>query len=124
MIGSRAQLSVATTLAFIAATSESFGQRAVGIDVSAWQGSINWQTVARPVSQGGGGKQFAFIRSTRGGTTGYYNQSDPNNQNGQNTLSQRYDDPYFVSNITNATAHGILAGPYHFGRPDIIETTL
>ena len=99
-------------------------QRAVGIDVSAWQGTINWPTVAAPVAQGGGGKQFAFIRATRGGTTGFYNQSDPNNTQGLNTLSQRYDDPFFVSNITQATANGLFAGPYHFARPDIIETTL
>ena len=65
-----------------------FAQRAVGIDVSAWQGTINWNTVAKPVAQGGGGKQFAFIRSSRGGTTGFYNQSDPSNAEGLNTLSQ------------------------------------
>ncbi|MCA9258524.1 MAG: hypothetical protein KDA61_04960, partial [Planctomycetales bacterium] len=62
-------------------------------------------------------------RSSRGGTTGFYNQSDPNNANGQNTLSQRYDDPYFARNISRATAAGIYAGPYHFGRPDIVAST-
>jgi len=114
-------VSVATSLI---AVSTVHAQRAEGIDVSAWQGTINWTTVARAEALGGGGKQFAFIRSSRGGTTGFYNQSDPNNNNNLNTLSQRYDDPFFVSNITNATANGMLAGPYHFGRLDIIATTV
>jgi GH25 family lysozyme M1 (1,4-beta-N-acetylmuramidase) len=72
--------------------------------------------VVQPVSQGGGGKQFAFIRSSRGGTTGTYNEHTT-----QGTLSHRYDDFAFEYNITNAKAVGILAGPYHFGRPDILS---
>jgi autotransporter-associated beta strand protein len=98
-------------------------QRALGIDVSAWQGNLsqaNWNTIRNT-----DGRQFAFIRSSRGGTTGFYNQSNPSNNNppGQNTLSQRYDDPYFVQNITRATNAGLFAGPYHFGRMDIIAST-
>ncbi len=96
-------------------------ERALGIDVSAWQANIlqtTWNNI-RNVEN----RQFVFIRSSRGGTTGYYNQSDPNNNNNLNTLSQRYDDPYFVQNIDRATTAGILAGSYHFSRPDIIETT-
>ncbi len=95
--------------------------RVTGLDVSAWQGSLapaDWSTIHTT-----DGRDFAFIRSSRGGTTGYYNQSDPNNNNGLNTLSQRYDDPYFVQNITNATDAGMFAGPYHFGRMDIIAST-
>jgi autotransporter-associated beta strand protein len=107
-------------------------QRVLGIDVSAWQGNIstgNWATLKRATSEQvggifGDGRDFVFIRASRGGTTGYYNQSDPNNLDGLNTLSQRYDDPYFVQNITRATSAGLLAGPYHFGRPDVIETTM
>lgn len=114
----------AAACALLAPAGAAFAQRAVGIDVSAWQGTVNWNTVAKPVSQGGGGKQFAFIRSSRGGTTGFYNQSDPNNTQGLNTLSQRYDDPFFVSNMNGATANGMFAGPYHFARPDIVESTL
>lgn len=117
-------LTLALPIACASTGGAAFGQRAVGIDVSAWQGTIDWQTVAKPVSQGGGGKQFAFVRSSRGGTTGFYNQSDPNNTQGLNTLSQRYDDPFFASNMAGAKANGMFAGPYHFGRPDIIETTL
>jgi len=96
-------------------------QRALGIDVSAWQGNLstsNWNTLHNTND-----RDFVFIRSSRGGTTGYYNQSDPHNNNGLNTLSQRYDDPYFVQNITRATNAGLFAGPYHFSRPDIIAST-
>jgi GH25 family lysozyme M1 (1,4-beta-N-acetylmuramidase) len=100
----------------------SAGDRVFGLDVSAFQGDIaqaTWNDFHNIEN-----RQFAFIRSSRGGTTGYYNQSDPNNTGGQNTLSQRYDDPYFVQNITRATDAGLLVGSYHFSRPDIISTTL
>src|SRR5687767_5152155 len=94
-------------------------QRVLGIDVSAWQSSIsaaNWATLKRATNQQvngiyGDGRDFVFIRSSRGGTTGFYNQNDPDNSDGLNTLSQRYDDPYFVQNITRATSAGFLAGP-------------
>jgi autotransporter-associated beta strand protein len=96
--------------------------RSLGVDISAWQGNLSqatWNSFA-----GAGNRDFAFIRSSRGGTTGYYNQSNADNDPPTNTLSQRYDDPYFVQNITRATTAGILAGTYHFGRMDIIESTL
>ncbi len=96
-------------------------QRSHGIDVSAWQGTITqteWNNLRNVNDQ-----EFVFIRSSRGGTTGYYNQSDSDNSEGQNTLSQRYDDPFFVQNITRATNAGMLAGAYHFSRPDIIAST-
>jgi autotransporter-associated beta strand protein len=110
----------------------SSGDRVTGLDISAWQGNwstTQWATLHRPTNQSvggvfGDGRDFVIIRSSRGGTTGYYNQSDSGNVNGKNTLSQRYDDPYFVQNITRATAAGMFAGPYHFGRMDIIASTL
>jgi len=97
-------------------------QRLLGLDVSAWQGNISqttWNNI-RNVEN----RQFVICRSSRGGTTGYYNQNDANNNNGLNTLSQRYDDPYFVQNVNRTTTAGIYVGSYHFSRPDIIETTL
>jgi len=96
-------------------------QRSLGLDVSAWQGNLsqttwnNFRTLH--------GREFVFLRSSRGGTTGYYDQNDAANANGNNTLSQRYDDPYFVQNITRATLAGMYAGPYHFARPDVVATT-
>jgi autotransporter-associated beta strand protein len=118
-------------LTFTFATGASAQGRVLGIDVSAWQVNIstgNWATLKRPTNEQvggifGDGRDFAFIRSSRGGTTGYYNQNDADNSEGLNTLSQRYDDPYCVQNITRATSAGLLAGPYHFARPDVIATT-
>src|SRR5688572_10109799 len=124
-------LLVAGAVIFTAGAPALAQQRVLGIDVSAWQGNIstaNWATLKRATNQQvsgiyGDGRDFVFIRSSRGGTTGYYNQSDPDNSDGLNTLSQRYDDPYFVQNITRATSAGLLAGPYHFARPDVVATT-
>src|SRR4051812_25018089 len=102
--------------------------RSLGIDVSAWQGNIsaaNWATLKRATNSqvsgiNGDGRDFVVVRSSRGGTTGYYDQNDSANANGLNTLSQRYDDPYFIQNITRATSAGLLVGSYHFDRADII----
>ena len=122
-------LAAAVILAFAGPAS---GQgRVLGIDISAWQGNIstaNWATLKRATNEQvggifGDGRDFVIIRSSRGGTTGYYNQSDPNNTEGLNTNSMRYDDPYFVQNITRATSAGLLAGSYHFARPDVIAST-
>ncbi|TWT38202.1 Lysozyme M1 precursor [Posidoniimonas corsicana] len=96
-------------------------QRSLGLDVSSWQTEISansWSEIHNTNN-----RDFVFIRSSRGGTTGFYNQNDPGNNLNRNTQSQRYDDPYFVQNITRATNAGLLAGPYHFARPDIIEST-
>ncbi len=62
----------------------------VGIDVSKWQGSINWTSVRNS------GIDFAFIKASEG--VGYV-------------------DPYFTTNITGARDAGILAGAYHFATP-------
>src|SRR5829696_5636753 len=82
-----------------------------GIDVSQWQGPIDWTMVAKPKAQGGGGKKFAFIRSTRGGTGG-----DPLRRD---IYAERIDDPNFTTNITQAKATGMLVGAYHFARIDM-----
>jgi autotransporter-associated beta strand protein len=97
-------------------------QRVLGLDVSAWQSNITqttWNNIHNIEK-----RDFVFIRSSRGGTTGFYNQNNADNDPPTNTLSQRYDDPYFIQNITRATTAGMYAGPYHFSRPDIIDTTL
>jgi autotransporter-associated beta strand protein len=95
--------------------------RVTGIDVSYWQGDLSqddWDTI-----HDDDGKSFVFIRSSRGGTTGYYDQNNSDNDPPTNTLSMRYDDPTFVSNITKATNAGLFAGPYHYGRMDVIAST-
>ncbi|HEY3391191.1 MAG TPA: GH25 family lysozyme [Lacipirellulaceae bacterium] len=120
-LGRQIQILAAAVSALFFCSRPAAAERVLGLDISAWQGNLSqttWNNFHNVED-----RDFVFIRSSRGGTTGYYNQSDPNNNNNQNTLSQRYDDPYFIQNITRATAAGMFAGPYHFSRPDVIAST-
>ena len=120
--------------AWLGATSAAQAQRLLGIDVSAWQGNLStttWETFKCPTTQSvggvpGDGRDFVFIRSSRGGTTGEDHRAGgyPANDNDFFSFSQRYDDPYFVQNINRATNAGLFAGPYHFARADILAATL
>jgi GH25 family lysozyme M1 (1,4-beta-N-acetylmuramidase) len=65
--------------------------RVLGIDVSHWQGTINWPSVAAA------GKQFAFEKATE---------------------STSYVDPTMDTNVSGGKAAGLLMGVYHFARPD------
>lgn len=60
-----------------------------GIDVSKWQGQVDWPKVA------GSGRAFAFIKSSEG---------------------EGYTDPRFVKNWNGARDAGVLVGAYHFAR--------
>ncbi|WP_328891920.1 GH25 family lysozyme [Streptomyces sp. NBC_00316] len=62
-----------------------------GIDVSHYQGTINWTSVRNS------GKQFAWIKATEGTS---------------------YKDPMFNTNYLNAYHAGVIRGAYHFARPD------
>tara|TARA_B110000459_G_scaffold30314_1_gene30841 strand:+ start:2631 stop:3587 length:957 start_codon:yes stop_codon:yes gene_type:complete len=62
-----------------------------GIDVSNWQGNIDWEQVQA------NGYSFAWLKATEGMT---------------------YTDPMFSSNISNGLATDIVMGAYHFARPD------
>lgn len=66
------------------------GAKRVGIDVSAWQGTINWAKVKAS------GISFAIIRC------GTYNR----------TLKAHTIDPQFVANVKGARANGIDVGAY------------
>jgi GH25 family lysozyme M1 (1,4-beta-N-acetylmuramidase) len=61
-----------------------------GVDVSSWQGAINWTSVKAA------GIQFAYIKATEGTT---------------------YADPDFSDNYTNAYYAGVIRGAYHFAQP-------
>ena len=78
-------------LALVAATAIHDGAHAQtrtrGIDVSKFQGNINWTKVARDSSI-----RFVYVRSTEG------------------TSIQ---DPYYRSNVKNARKAGLLVGAYH-----------
>lgn len=67
-------------------------QQVQGIDVSHWQGSINWSAVASD------GIRWAYMKATEGTT---------------------YEDPRFDSNYINSYNAGLIRGAYHFGRPDV-----
>ena len=62
-----------------------------GIDVSHWQGEIDWHSVKKD------NISFAYIKSTEGRT---------------------YTDPRFISNARGAITANIPTGAYHFARPD------
>jgi lysozyme len=66
-----------------------------GIDVSHWQGNINWTSVRNS------GVQFAFVKATEG---------------------IDYVDPKFHANIQGAKAAGVMVGAYHFCRLDSYAT--
>ena len=61
-----------------------------GIDVSHWQGTVDWKAVAAD------GVEFAFIKATEGGD---------------------YVDPRFAANWAGAQRAGVVRGAYHFYRP-------
>jgi GH25 family lysozyme M1 (1,4-beta-N-acetylmuramidase) len=62
-----------------------------GIDVSHWQGSIDWAQVAAS------GTRFAIAKATDG---------------------QDYVDPTYATNKAGAELNGLVFGAYHFARPD------
>ena len=65
------------TLGAICITPVSAQTRSLGLDISAWQGNMSqttWNNIHNVE-----GRDFAFIRSSRGGSTGYYNQSNSDN---------------------------------------------
>jgi autotransporter-associated beta strand protein len=121
-----AVLALATATAGATATlpcRSASAQRALGLDVSTYQGEISetqWNDLLSVDN-----RSFVFVRASRGGTTG-----EDHRQGGysgaDNTffnLSERYDDPYFAQNITRATTAGLFAGPYHFARLDVVAST-
>lgn len=61
-----------------------------GIDISHWQGTINWAAVAKA------GKKFAFMKASE---------------------DTWYVDPTYPTNKAQAKANGIAVGAYHFAQP-------
>src|SRR5579864_8417253 len=74
------------------AATPAMAQRPLGIDVSAYQGSINWSSVHAD------GVIFAFAKATEG------------------TYLQ---DPDYHGNMSNGKSAGVLMGAYDFSRPDL-----
>ena len=78
-------------LIFLFAYAIFFGQNVHGIDVSHWQGNINWNDVASD------GQVYAWAKASEGMT---------------------YQDPQFMANMSNGIDAGVIMGAYHFARPD------
>ena len=78
-------------LIFLFAYAIFFGQNVHGIDVSHWQGNINWSNVASD------GQVYAWAKASEGMT---------------------YQDPQFMANMSNGIDAGVIMGAYHFARPD------
>jgi lysozyme len=74
------------------ATSSVMAQRPLGIDVSSFQGGINWS------SAHSGGVKWAYAKATEG---------------------TYYQDSQFHNNINNGKAAGVQMGAYDFSRPDL-----
>ena len=64
-----------------------------GIDVSHWQGTIDWPTVWAA------GKRFAFIKASE---------------------STDFVDPNYAVNVAGAKAAGLLVGAYHYAQPSSV----
>ena len=67
--------------------------RIEGIDVSHWQGTIDWPTVWAA------GKRFAFIKASE---------------------STDFVDPNYAVNVAGAKAAGLLVGAYHYAQPSSV----
>ena len=114
---------VLSLASLLTASDVAMAQRVLGADISYWNcgtsstgiSQTNWNTAYTT-----GHIEFVFIRATRGGTTGVDQPSGTPGNPTTSTLSRRYDDSRFIQNITRATAAGMLAGPYHFGRADVV----
>ncbi|MHB1128081.1 MAG: glycoside hydrolase family 25 protein [Bacillota bacterium] len=66
-----------------------------GVDVSHWQGAIDWHAVKNA------GIKFAYVKATEGRTTV---------------------DPKYLSNALGARSAGLATSAYHFARPDLNPT--
>jgi GH25 family lysozyme M1 (1,4-beta-N-acetylmuramidase) len=76
---------------FLLCNSFIYGQFVHGIDVSHWQGNIDWTAVYDD------GQIYSWAKATEGMT---------------------YEDPQFMANMTNGVNAGVVMGAYHFARPD------
>ncbi|HKD95816.1 MAG TPA: glycoside hydrolase family 25 protein [Gaiellaceae bacterium] len=89
-LGLLAGLVIALTAVLSVSASDAATARAKGLDVSNWNGAINWTKVAHA------GYRFAFGKATEG--TGYVDKTYTTNRNG-------------------SEGAGLVFGAYHFARP-------
>jgi GH25 family lysozyme M1 (1,4-beta-N-acetylmuramidase) len=82
----------AAAVALVPAGQASAASGVRGMDVSGWQGNVNWSAAYQ------NGARFAYVKATEG--TGYRN-------------------PYFSQQYGGSYSAGLIHGAYHFARPDV-----
>src|SRR5258707_1469234 len=90
-IGVKSSIGMIAALALTLGAERAQANNLFGIDVSSFQGSINWGSVHN------NGAHYAFAKATEG---------------------TYYQDAYFNGNMNNGKANGMQMGAYHFARPD------
>jgi GH25 family lysozyme M1 (1,4-beta-N-acetylmuramidase) len=83
---------VALSVAALVSAQSASASVVLGMDVSSYQGNVNWSTAYA------NGARFAYVKATEG--TGYTN-------------------PYFAQQYNGSYNVGMIRGAYHFARPDV-----
>ncbi|EEF58835.1 glycoside hydrolase family 25 [Pedosphaera parvula Ellin514] len=91
-IGMKTSLGLAAALALVVGAQSAQANNLFGIDVSSYQGSINWSSAHSC------GAQYGFAKATEG---------------------TYFQDAYFNGNMNNGKAAGVQMGAYDFCRPDL-----
>lgn len=90
-MGSQIRLHEGTPMVLVHPDSASIQAAVYGIDVSGWQGNVDW------AGQWNAGKRFAYVKAT------------------ENT---NYTNPYFAQQYNGSYNVGMIRGSYHFAHPD------
>lgn len=90
-MGSQIRLHEGTPMALVHPDQASLQSAVYGIDVSGWQGNVDW------AGQWNAGKRFAYVKAT------------------ENT---NYTNPYFAQQYNGSYNIGMIRGSYHFAHPD------
>lgn len=102
--------------------------RALGIDVSYFDASINWETVKkvgttppgpRRVARSGKGTAHHNTLAVHGVDFAFIRATDPNHANGHHSKVPHGVDPMFHTYWHEAREAGVIRGPYHLFRPNL-----
>ena len=91
-LGVLASAAAVTVGLFVVAAPAGAAGSVAGLDVSGYQGNVDWQTAWN------NGARFAYVKATEG--TGYTN-------------------PYFAQQYNGSYNVGMIRGSYHFARPNV-----
>src|SRR4051794_14428986 len=94
-VAARMLLAAASLLALAVATTTVHGAYINGVDVSHFQGTVDWSAAKNS------GVTFAFTKASEG---------------------FGFTDSSFSTNMAAASSAGVIIGPYHLARPDSFNT--